>query len=70
MKKHHLEGAVFIIYHPSAFFKDFIYLLDREREREREITSKQRGRQAGREAGFLLSRARCGAGSQDPETMT
>ena len=50
----------------ALFFKDFIYLFDRERS--------QVGRETGRErAGRRLpaeQRARCGTQSQDPEIMT
>ena len=50
----------------SFLFKDFIYLFDKQRS--------QVGREAGRERGgsrlLAEQRARCGARSQDPETMT
>ena len=55
MKKHHLEGAVFIIYHPSAFFLRFYLFIghrERERERERLQVSREAGKQGGKQASF------------------
>ena len=52
----------------SLFFKDFVYILDRERE------NAQVGRVAGRGRGknrpSAEQRSRCGDQSQDPKIMT
>ena len=50
------------------FFKDFIYLFDRERSQ----VGREAGREREKEAGSLLSREPDAGGtrSQDPEVMT
>ena len=50
------------------FFKDFIYL--RERELERESLSRGRVRWRGRSRVPTEQGAQCGTRSQDPEIMT